>query len=264
MDILDQVDKHLQITPSEYRSITDDFTPPAIDEYKIDLTSDISGSILMADRAGFHYAAGTMQQEEFSDRLIVLSAQKLPASFDEWTSGFLESTWFSREPLRQEIFEAQTHSEIMQILMINGLEQCVSAYHSYLVEREEDLDEDENPNIIFQSLQSWAWFLLDYTRLTHLPKAEISADFDGCLEMEWRLSSDEIQFDSRNEFYGNGRGIAVLTFYPASLNHLSILSGAYTGGKQRITLDCFLPHEMTIQILDLFTERLLYPDENQG
>lgn len=193
-----------------------------------------------------------------------LHTKKLRASFDEWTGEFLGSTRLSREPLRQEIFEAQTHSEIIQILMREGLEQYASAYHSYLVEREEDLDENENPNVIFQSLQSWAWFLLDYTRLTHLPKAEISADFDGCLEMEWRLSSDEIQFDSENEFYGNGRGIAVVTFYPASLNHLSILSGAYAGGKQRITLDCFLPHEMTIQIFDLFTERLLDPDEDQG
>ena len=262
MDILAQVEKFLQNTPPESRPKPDRFTPPAIDEYKIDLTSATSGSFLMAHRAGFLYAAGSRQQEEFSDRLSMLSAEKLRASFDEWTGEFLESTWLSREPLLQEVLEAQTHSEIIQILMRNGLEQYVSAYHSYLVEREEDLDENENPNIIFQSLQSWALFLLDYSRLTHLPKAEISADFDGCLEMEWRLSSDEIQFDSKNEFYGNGRGIAVLTFYPASLNHLSILSGAYTGGKQRITLDCFLPHEMTIQIFDLFTERLLYPDED--
>ena len=264
MDILAQVEKHLQNTPSEPRPKPVNLAPPAIDEYDIDLTSYTSGSFLRALRAGFHHAATIVQQEEFSNSLIMLSAQKLRASFDEWTGDFLDSTWFNRELLRREIFEAQTHSEIIQTLMRNGLEQYVSAYHAYLFERKEDLDENESPSIILQSLQSWAWFLLDYPRLTHLPKAEVSADFDGCLEMEWRLSSDEIQFDSNNEFYGNGRGIAVLTFYPASLNHLSILSGAYTGGKQRITLDCFLPHDMTIQIFDLFTERLLHPDEYKG
>ena len=262
MDILDQVEKLLGNTPPESRPEPEHLPTPDVDQYEVDPLSYTPSFILKAYRAEPLYAADSRQHKEFSDEFTALHAPKFRASSDEWTSEFLESTWLNREPLRQEIFEAQTHSEVIQILMENDLEQYVSAYHSYLVEREEDLDEDENPNIIFQSLQSWAWFLLDYKRLTHLPKAEISADFDGCLELEWRLSSDEIQFDSNNEFYGNGRGIAVLTFYPASLNHLSILSGAYTGGKQRITLDCFIPHKMTIQIFDLFTERLLYPDED--
>ena len=271
MDILAQVEKVLQNTPSESGSKPDQFTMPAIDEYESDHLYDISGSFIRAHRTAIPYA-DVRQQEEFSDRLIVLSAQKFRATLDEWkqlkfdyrdawTSGFLESMRLSKESLRQEVFASKTHEEVLDVLSENGLEEFRQDYADYLVRRQKDLDEGENPSIFLQSLQSWAWFILDYTELQYLPKAEISADFDGCLEMEWELSFDEIQDDPENEFYGNGRGLAVLTFYPASLNHLSILSGAYTGAKQRITLDCFLPHKKTIQIIDLFTERLLNPDE---
>ena len=180
---------------------------------------------------------------------------------ENWTTIFVRLGESYSEHLRQRVFKSKTHDEVLDVLSENGLEEFRQDYVDYLVRRQKDLEEGESPDIFLQSLQSWAWFLLDYTKLKHLPKAETSADFDGCLEMEWELSYDEIQDDPENKFYGNGRGLAVLTFYPASLNHLSILSGAYTGGKQRITLDCFLPHRKTIQIIDLFTERLLNPDE---
>ena len=262
MDILDQVDKVLQLlSPTG---------PLAVAEHKDELGFDTPGRELSTYRAPVNLIDSSLSDKN-NDYLFTSKFQKYLSSpsnikqpqtvdIDDWTAGFIESRGLNNEPLRQEIFAAQTHSEIIQILSRNSLEHYVSAYQYYLDERERNLDENENPNIIFQSLQSWAWFIADYTNLRALPLAEISADFDGCLEMEWRLSSDEIPHDPYNEFYGNGRGIAVLTFYPASLNHLSILSGAYASGKPRITLDCFLPHEMTTQIIDLFTERLLHPD----
>ena len=271
MDIVAQAEKFLRNTPPESGSKPDQFTAAATDEYESDHSYVISDSFITADRAAISHS-GVSQQEKFSDRLIVLSAQKLRATFDErnqlkfdfrdhWTSGFLESLRLRKESLRQEIFASKTQEEVLDVLSENGLEEFRQDYADYLIQRQNDLDEGENPNIFLQSLQSWAWFILDYTELKNLPRAEINADFDGCLEMEWELSFDEIQNDPENEFYGNGRGLAVLTFYPASLNHLSILSGAYTGAKQRITLDCFLPHKKTRQIIDLFTERLLNPDE---
>lgn len=272
MDIHAQVDKLLRELPPASRPVSEHLNVSDEVGYEVDPASYTSGSLFVAYRVESDSAAESMQHRRFSDNESALIVQKLHASLsewkkikfehrDDWTEGFLESMRLNKEPLRQEIFACKTHEEVLDVLSKNGLDEFRQDYVDYLVRRQSDLDEDENPNIFLESLQSWAWFLLDYTKLKFLPKAETSADFDGCLEMEWELSPDEIQDDPENEFYGNGRGLAVLTFYPASLNHLSILSGAYTGGKQRITLDCFLPHEKTIQIIDLFTERLLHPYE---
>ena len=268
MDVQDQVEKLLQQSP--FPQIHPHPPAPVATEHIGESASEslskilgsfpaFSDSFAVGPLTEFLGSLSAMSTQELFESSSILK-QSLPAYGDEWTNGFVESSWLEKEHLRQAIYTAQTHGEIIQALSQNNLETYASAYQSYLVDREKNLDEDESPNIIFQSLQSWALFVADYTKLRVLPAAEISADLDGCLEMEWRLSSDESVHDPYNEFYGNGRGLAVLTFYPGSLNHLSILSGSYASAKQRITLDCFLPHEMTMQVFDFFTERLLNPN----
>lgn len=271
MSIIDQVEKILRDSLPLSQSVSEDSSLPDVNEHEAD-----SGSYMLGDFE-YHDPESPLldrkrQHKEFSyysAALLVLKSHASRSEWkqfglthrDDWTNGFLESMASKRARLQQEVFASQTHEDVLDVLSKNKLEEFVQDFADYLVRRQYDLDEGESPGVFVQSLQSWAWFLLDYPELGNLPKAETSADIDGCLEMEWELSCDEIQDDPENEFYGNGRGLAVLTFYPASLNHLSILSGAYTNGKQRITLDCFLSHDKTIQIIDLFAERLVNPNE---
>ena len=43
-------------------------------------------------------------------------------------------------------------------------------------------------------------------------------------------------------YYGNGRGLVHLTFFPSYLNYLSVFSGAYEENKQRIGFDGWFSH----------------------
>ena len=165
-----------------------------------------------------------------------------------------------RSALRQEVFNTTTHDEVLDILSRNGLKECAQDYDDYLTWRKEDLEEDESPGIILQSLQSWAWFLLDYVEPSNLPYAKLSADFVGCVELTWTLSPESICESLENKYYGNGEGILLLSFYPSYLNYLSILTGPYGSEKRRIALSGYIPHTKTKQIMDLFRERIV--DDN--
>ena len=162
-----------------------------------------------------------------------------------------------REALRERIFAAVTHDEILDILARNGLSRHVEDYHAYLKWRREGLEEGESPGIILQSLQSWAWFLISYAGPTSLPYAMIDADHDGCVELEWRLSPVADENDPDDAYWGNGHGIAVLRFYPSYLNSLSILSGPYASGKRRLTFEGCLSHVKTQKAIDMFAERFM-------
>ena len=163
------------------------------------------------------------------------------------------------EPLtaREELFSTETHEEVLTILVQRNLSSYVEDYKSYLDRRQEELEEGESPGIILQSLQSWAWFAVSYAEPKNLPCAKFRADFDGCIELIWRLYTDPISNDADNEYWGNGRGIAVLRFYPSYLNSLSILSGPYASEKLRLSLESCLSHEKTQQTIDIFSERFL-------
>ncbi len=159
--------------------------------------------------------------------------------------------------LRKEVFDTTTHDEVLDILSRNGLKECAQDYDDYLTWRKEDLEEDESPEIILQSLQSWAWFLLDYVEPSNLPYAKLSADFVGCVELTWTLSPKSIPDSLENKYYGNGEGILLLSFYPSYLNYLSILTGPYGSEKRRIALSGYIPHTKTKEIMDLFRRRIV-------
>ena len=165
-----------------------------------------------------------------------------------------------RQRLRKRLFAAETHDKVLEILSQNNVGRYVEEYRSYLEWRQEELEEGESPGIILQSLQSWAWFLVSYAVPKKLPFARVKADFDGCIELIWRLSTEPIVDDPDNEYWGNGRGIVVLRFYPSFLNSLSILSGPYASEKLRLSIDGCLSHEKTRQIMDVFAERF----QNEG
>ena len=143
------------------------------------------------------------------------------------------------------------------MLTRNDLGRHVENYKAYLEWRQEDLEEGESPGVVLQSLQSWAWFLVSYAQPKKLPLARMKADFDGCIELIWRLSPERVSGDPDNGYWGNGRGIAILKFYPSYLNYLSILSGPYASEKRRLSVDGFLSHTKTQQVLNVFAERLL-------
>lgn len=164
-----------------------------------------------------------------------------------------------REWAREKIFVLKTHEELLEFMAANDLYDYVDDYYDYLQARQSELEEGESPGIIFQSLQSWAWFLIDYALPEMLPVVKIRADFFGCVELTWRLSPEQIDYDSDNCHYGERKGIIVLTFYPSSLNYISIMSGAYGVDRRRISLHGDVSHKKTKQIMDTFKERLLTP-----
>ncbi len=182
----------------------------------------------------------------------------------DWTFKFfmnindLEKNRFHlKNSVRREIFGAESHNRVIEILLENGMDRFVADYYDHLQARQEELEEDESPGIILQSLQSWAWFLIDFAKPKKLPYAKMSADYDGCINLEWRLSDEYNPIDPDNAYWGNGRGIAVLRFYPSNVNALSILSGPYASEKRRLSFEGQLSHMKTIQVIDIFAERFL-------
>ena len=196
---------------------------------------------------------GLKQENEQLQRKFELLQQKVELLRQETSSP-------ERSFLRQEVFNTTTHDGVLDILSRNGLKECAEDYDDYLTWRKQDLEEDESPGIILQSLQSWAWFLLDYVDPSNLPYARVSADFVGCVELTWTLSPESISESLENRYYGNGEGILLLSFYPSYLNYLSILTGPYGSEKRRIALSGYIPHTKTKQIMDLFRERIV--DDN--
>ena len=162
-----------------------------------------------------------------------------------------------KELIRKQVFRTESHDKVLEILSKNGLGHYVEDYHAHLQSRQEYLEEDESPGIILQSLQSWAWFLISFAEPRKLPYAGMKADYDGCVELVWRLSEESTLYDPDDEYWGNGRGIAVLKFYPSYLNSLSILSGPYASEKRRLSFEGQLSHLKTQQVIDIFAERFL-------
>ena len=199
-----------------------------------------------SDEPGLRYAMLSDMESRFHGRMLVqvFSASNAPQKV-------------RNSELRQELFEANTYEDVLEILHKNNLDNCVHDYLSYLELRQEDLEDGESPGVILQSLQSWAWFLIDCAEPMGLPYAEFNADFDGCVELEWRLSGESRWEDPDAKYWGNGKGIAVLRFYPSLLNAFSILSGPYASEKRRITFEGCLSHTKTKEILSLFSERFL-------
>ena len=183
--------------------------------------------------------------------LITRHPQRLEPYFD-WVS--------NREWARRKIFALHTHDELLEFMAANDLEDYVDDYYDYIQDRQSELEEGESPGVILQSLQSWAWFLIDYALPEQIPNVKLRADFAGCVNLVWRLSEESMPDDPDNEYYGNGRGIITLTFYPSLLNYISVMSGAFGSERRRITFRGEFSHAMTKEIIGLFKERLLSPN----
>jgi len=177
-------------------------------------------------------------------------------SLGNWTNAFARTSALKHDRIQLEIFASETHDEVLNVLSKNGLEKYRQDYVDYLNWRQKELEKDESRGIILQSLQSWAWFLIDYAIPNQLPYAKIDADFDGCIDLTWRLSENPLPNDPDNEYFGNGRGLIHLTFFPSYLNYLSVFSGAYGNDKHRIGFDGWFSHTKTKQVLSMFAERL--------
>ena len=171
----------------------------------------------------------------------------------------LEKERAENEKLRKNIF-AFTHDELLEFMARNDLEDYVDDYYDYLQDRQVELEEGESLGIILQSLQSWVWFLIDYALPEEIPRVKIRADFVGCVRLVWRLSEASFPNDPDNEYYGNGKGIISLTFFPSYLNYISAMTGAFGAEKRRVSFRGEFSHTMTGQIVNIFKERLLSPN----
>lgn len=198
------------------------------------------------------------QENEILRQDIVLLQQEneiLTQKFNLLLSGETDS---EAEHLESFIFDTRTHDSVLDVLRSRNLGYYVEDYYTYLKYRKEDIEGDESPGIILQSLQSWAWFLIDYSEPNELPYVKITADYFGCVDLIWRLSPDSTSNDPDNEYYGPGKGLIVLRFLPSYLNYLSIMSGVLGNGMRRIAFDGYFSHNTTKSILNAFTERMLH------
>ena len=159
-----------------------------------------------------------------------------------------------RVRLWDQIRETSTNEEVLGILRQRNLNHYVDDYYSYLELKSRV--SGEKHSFMLQSLQSWARFVIDFIEKERFPYAEIRSNRDGCAQLEWRLSEAHDESDWDNEYFGNGRGIVDLTLLPAGLISLSILTGPYGSGKNRIFLSGRLSYFKTIEILRLFRGRL--------
>lgn len=165
-----------------------------------------------------------------------------------------------RERAREKIFALKSHEELLEFMAANDLGDYVDDYYDYLKARQSELEEGESPGIIYQSLQSWVWFLIDYALPELIPVVKIRADYAGCVNLVWRLSEEFMPGDPDNEYFGSGRGIIAITFYPSPLNYVSVMSGGFGCEKCRITFRGEYSHAMTKEVMNSFKERLLSPN----
>ena len=182
------------------------------------------------------------------DELVPLLIQPRASEFD------------IKEKQRRKLFTSESDEDVLEILYQNNMKECVDDYLSYTEWRLNNLEDGEQPSIILHSLQSWAWFLIDCARAINLPYANLTADFDGCVELEWELSGKTQKGERSDQYWGPSEGIAMLRFYPSRMHAFSILSGSYASGKRRITFESCLPYRELKKILPLFAERFL--DDN--
>ena len=160
-----------------------------------------------------------------------------------------------------ELFGTTSHIDVLNMLLWNGQGEIVQKYFKYLDDRSKHLEEGESPGIILQSLQSWAWFLLDYAFPTEMPDIHVDADWDGCAYFEWSLIGEEVDGDPDNEYWGSENrtwapGIMTMTFYPNRLVGLGLLSGSYGSNKRRLTLESTLSYDKAIGVLEMFRYRI--------
>ena len=156
--------------------------------------------------------------------------------------------------LWDQIRDTSTSEEVLDILRQRNLDLYVEDYYSYLDVKSRNTGGEHG--FMLQSLQTWARFVIDFIEKERFPYAEIRANREGCAQLEWRLSEAHDESDWDNEYFGNGRGIVDLTLFPSGLISLSILTGPYGNGGNRISLSGRLSYLKTTGILKLFRSRL--------
>ena len=234
-------------------------------------SSPVGNQFPYVDASGFDFAkkmgvlygmaAGPMaggnyeREENFLRQRFEYQNQERPTNVFTSSMGMGTISALRKEVTKRAIFKAKSHERVLRILAESDLELHAEDYYAHLQSRQEHLEEGESPGVILQSLQSWVWFLIDFAQPRQLPYAKFDADFDGCVELSWRLSGESIQNDPDNEYYGNGRGLVHITFFPSHLNYLSVFSGAYVENRHRIGFDGWFSHTKTKQVLDTFMER---------
>lgn len=217
-------------------------------------------------RVGMH-GAGHIPAYPFEGEAIRPLEPLLRDEYAEDDIGKVVELWLrswqmvSDRSAKEELFAARTHGEVLSFLKLHDLERPVGDYSNYIKWRQEELEEGESPGIILQSLQSWAWFLVDYAKPKGLPYTKLKADFDGCARLAWRLSDRWLHSGADSKYWGNGHGIATLKFYPSNLNYFSMLSGPFASERRRLTLEGYLSHERTCQVINMYAERFLHEEE---
>ena len=143
---------------------------------------------------------------------------------EEWVGRFFRShpnPLDIRETHRRKLFTSDSDEDVLDILDQNNLNRYIDDYLSYSEYRLNNLEDDERPGIILHSLQSWAWFLIDCAKPLSLPYTRVSADFHGCVELEWELSGNTRNDERANKYWGPQEGIAMLRFL--SVTHARFL-----------------------------------------
>lgn len=158
------------------------------------------------------------------------------------------------------VSSAVTQDEILDILSDNDFKEHVNEFRQYLIERREQLEEGENPDVLLESLKAAAMFLLTYPGIGY---SGIRVDYEGNVDIEWCLSSENFGEDSDDSaFWGDGDGAMAIKFISADAIEFALLSGPY-GPKQRterLNISGVLSHKKMNSVIEMFSNRMVAYD----
>ena len=148
---------------------------------------------------------------------------------------------------RSAIIEATEEKEIVDTLRSHGLNEMAArlAHLGALI-----TDDPDELDLVFESLRSFADFLIQEERLT-VP--EVGAGPEGFLEAEWRIPiRSEKTASPDNSYWGRGDGILALKFLPSGLVQFAATSGPAGLGKERLRTSGTLPKSSIMSAVQTF------------
>ncbi len=161
------------------------------------------------------------------------------------------------EQVNERVLSLKTQDEILDLLAEYNYGEHINEFRRYLGERGDHIENEENPNIDYESLQAAAKFLLVHSDINY---SGLRADSDGHIDIEWCLSSENIEDDPDDStFWGDGEGAMAIKFISGDAIEFALLSGPYGQKKraERINISGVLSHSKMNCMIRMFISRMI-------
>ena len=170
--------------------------------------------------------------------------------------------WLPYSDFRWFLRFAESEEAIVTVMRLHGLTAIVDRLNRLRALIADDPDE---PNLVLESLRSFADFFMQQDRL---PVPEIGAGPEGYLEAEWRIPAKReapmitlferwVRPDER--YWGQGDGILAMKFLPSGSIQYAAVSGPVGRGKERLRSSGIHSKNSIMPAIQAFTSRLVLP-----